>query len=117
MLTPQQIRKKYAPASPCDVLDDLFMVISHPKKENFHAPVLTVVMISGNTFRAYLINTNPPDSAERVYMFALERENAGDGASDLIYVQGHRIESVSVWNIEDYSGILPRLKDKAPPAP
>ena len=112
MMTLPQLRKKYAPATPCEVLDDLAMVINHPKKEGFQPPVTTVVMVSGYTFKGYLLSTNPPDSVERSYLFALELENTGDGANDLVYVQGHRIESVTVWNVEDYAGILPRFKDK-----
>ncbi len=114
MMTRQQLSKKYYPVSPCEALDDLAMIISHPKKQDFVGPIVTVVMISGNTFRGYLLNTTPPETAEKSYLFALETVNEGDGANDLIYVQGHRIESVTFWNVEDYAGILPRFKDKAP---
>ncbi len=32
-MTLTQLRKKYAPVSPCDALDDLAMVINHPKRK------------------------------------------------------------------------------------
>ncbi len=69
-------------------------------------------MVSGYTFKAYLLSASGPDQAEKSYLFAQEIESTNDSANDLIYVQGHRIESVTVWNVEDYSGILPRFKDK-----
>jgi hypothetical protein len=111
MLTKAQIRKKYLPVSPIQALDDLAMILNHPKKEGFNAPLTTVVMISGNTFKGYLVNASPAEAAEKAYIFVLDTDH-GDGANDLVYVQGHRIESVTFWNVEDYSGILPRIKDK-----
>jgi hypothetical protein len=114
MMTLPQLRKKYCPVSPMEALDDLAMIVNHPKKEGFSPPLLTVVMISGNTFRAYLLSGTPEGKAEKSYLFSLETVNQGDGANDLIYVQGHRIESVTFWNVEDYAGILPRFKDKLP---
>jgi len=113
MLTMSQLRKKYRPVSPMEALDDLSMIVNHPKKESFSPPLLTIVMISGYTFRGYLLSGSGEESVEKSYLFSIEMVNHGDGANDLIYVQGHRIESVTFWNAEDYSGILPRFKDKS----
>ncbi len=107
-----ELRTKYCPVSPTAALDDLSMIVNHPKKRDFKPPILTVVMISGNTFKGYLLSATGDEGVEKSYLFALETVNEGDGANDLIYVQGHRIESVTFWNVEDYSGILPRFKDK-----
>lgn len=117
MLTLSQLRKKYRAVSPMDMLDDLITIITHPKKEDFRAPVLSITMISGYSFKGYLINGSGPDDVEKSYLFAAESPNLDSGANDLIYVQGHRIESVIVWNVSDYSGILPRMKSKNPQTP
>jgi len=112
MMTMAQLRKKYRPVTPIEALEDLAKVLRHPKKENFSPPLITVVMNSGHTFRGYLINDSGPESVEKSFLFSIEMVNQGDGANDLIYIQGHRIESVTIWNVDDYSGILPRVAEK-----
>ena len=114
MLTLQQLRKKYRPVSPVAALDDLSVILNHPKKENYAPPLLTVVLTSGYNFKGYLLNASAKDAGEKSYTFGLETENTNDVASDIIYVLGSRIESVTFWNVHNYSGILPRFTDPNP---
>src|SRR5688572_28059438 len=109
MMTLSQIRKKYRAASPQEALDNLAALMKHPNiPENYQPPVLTVVLTSGHTFRAYLCSATTDQESERTYLFSLEMAS-GDGAADLCYVLGSRIEAVTVWNVDDYQGILPRF--------
>lgn len=108
MMTFSQLRKKYRPASPQEVLDNLCELFDHPKvPADYKPPVLTVVLSSGHSFRGYVLESSGQGET-RSYMFSLEIENEGDGGADLMYVSANRVEAVTVWNIDDYPGTLPR---------
>lgn len=110
-MTLAQLRKKYRPASTAEVLDGLAAIFDDPKvPEEYIPPLLTVVLASGHSFRGYLLGVQ--GEKEKTYLFSLEIQHEGDGAADLAYVQGGRIELVTVWNVDDYPGTLPRHPKK-----
>jgi hypothetical protein len=111
MMTLSQLRKKFRPASPVDILENLAQVCRDPATPpGYMPPVLTLVLKSGHTFKGYLVDSHSEKDSSKTFLFSLEIVNEGDGAADLCYVQGSAIEALTVWNVDDYHGILPRVE-------
>ena len=113
MLNLKQLRHKYRAANPAEVLENLIQLIDAAADPIYLPPILTVALRSGHTFRAYVMGSSEGQEKEKTFVFSLEIINEGDGASDLCYVLGSSIEAVTVWNVEDYHGALPRYPKKA----
>jgi hypothetical protein len=99
MMSLDQLRKAFPAKSPISVLLHLMSIKGKP-------PVLTVTLTSGFQFRGYLINGGMDQGP--AFVFQLEVQNEGDGAADICYVNGETIQAVTVWNVDDYPGALPK---------
>lgn len=109
MMTLSELRAKYRPASPIEVLENLAAIVNDPQTPaDYVPPILTIQLRSGCSFRAYLLSISSAKS-ERSCIFSLEIQSETDGAADLCYALAQDIEAVTVWNVDDYKGILPRL--------
>lgn len=109
MMTLAELRKKYRAATPIEVLENLAAIVADPRTpEDYMPPILTIQLCSGGSFRAYLVNA-AVNGTEPSFVFSLEVVNETDGAADLCYTMGKDIEAVTVWNVDDYKGILPRI--------
>ena len=109
MMTLAQIRTKYRAATPAETLDNLAAVFgAAPAPENYKPPLLTVTTRSGFSFKGYLLNRSQASDGSVAYLFCTEVVTSADGANDLCYVCARDVEVVTVWNVEDYKGILPR---------
>lgn len=100
---------KYRSATPAEALDNLAAIIADSRTpEDYKPPLLAVTSRSGFTFRGYLLNRHQAADGSIAFVFCLEIQTEADGASDLCYICARDVEVVTVWNVEDYKGILPR---------
>ena len=112
-MTLTQLHSKYRSASPIETLESLVELLKAPPKPDFRPPMLTIALSSGYTFRGYVLNSSAgAQEKEKTYVFSLEILNDADKASDLCYVLASKIDAVTVWNVEDYPGTLPRFPKK-----
>jgi hypothetical protein len=110
VFTIDELRKRFRSASPLEALEYLSNALKSPKlPDDYAPPLLTVWLASGSSFRGYLVDAS--GGADHTFVFSLELQNEQDGAADLCYVYGSRIEAVTVWNVDDHpAGLMPRPK-------
>lgn len=95
-----ELRKKFRATSPLEALRQLASVqLSVTEEDEFRPPLITVWLASGQNFRGYLVNAST--DKDHMFLFQQETETETDGAADLIYVYGSRIEAVTIWNVDD----------------
>jgi hypothetical protein len=102
MLSNEELRKKFRANHPMHLLKHLDdMLVGKSTKP----PLLTLHLASGSTIRGYLVGMSSADDFG--VLLSQEIQNEGDGAADLCYIDGRRIEAVIVWNVDDYPGLFP----------
>ncbi len=97
MSSHDQLRARFQAKDPRDALDEILQTVTNAP-EGTRSPLLTIYLASGTSFKGYVLDAG--GDHERHYLFIHEIKNETDGSRDLCYVNGNRIEALTVWDAE-----------------